>query len=358
MATVTNFLPGPVSICREVRRVFGEVPVSHRADLFAQDCQRVKRLLCELVGACHVEIFLGSGTLANDVIAGQLSLKLGRGLILSNGEFGDRLIDHASRFGLSLEVLRADWGETFDHDDLRRALDRHPETRWLWATHCETSTGALNDARTLKEVCAERDVRLCLDCISSIGTVPVDLRGVYLASGVSGKGLGAFPGLSMVFYNHTVPPAPKLLPRYLDLGFYAAHEGIPFTQSSNLLYALHAAVKRLRPKTRFKELAELSAWLRPRLREIGVMLVTPDAYASPAVITIALPEAANAEMVGRRLEEAGYLLSYKSEYLLKQNWIQICLMGDCTRQEIVPLLDKFEDFFRSGHQANSRIHAG
>ena len=49
--------------------------------------------------------------------------------------------------------------------------------------------------------------------------MPVDLTGVYLASGSSGKGLRAYPGLSMVFYHHEVAPAPDKLPRYLDLGY-------------------------------------------------------------------------------------------------------------------------------------------
>ena len=38
--------------------------------------------------------------MANDAIAGQLSLISGTGLVLSNGEFGNRLIDHATRFRL------------------------------------------------------------------------------------------------------------------------------------------------------------------------------------------------------------------------------------------------------------------
>ena len=97
-------------------------------------------------------------------------------------------------------------------------------------------------------------LKLCLDCISSVGTVPIDLSGVYLASCVSGKGLSSYPGLSMVFYNHEIQPAPKRLPRYLDLGFYAAQEGIPFTHSSNLLAALHTSLKRVNWEDRFGRL--------------------------------------------------------------------------------------------------------
>lgn len=344
LKTRLNLLPGPVGMKPEVRRAFGAIPVSHRAEAFVKDFQHTKRLLCDLLGARQVEIFLGSGTLANDVIAGQLSLKLCRGLILTNGEFGNRLLDHASRFGLSFEVLHEAWGEVFQPEDIRRILDRHPGIEWLWAVHCETSTGILNDVIVLQEICSDRNIRLCLDCISSIGTVPVDLRNVYLASGVSGKGLSALPGLAMVFYNHAVQRAPKLLPRYLDLGLYAAHAGIPFTQSSNLLYALLAALDRRPSKARLKEFVALSSWLRSRLRELGFRIVEPPTHASPAVITLALPDRVSSEAVGRQLEEAGFLLSYRSEYLLKRNWIQICLMGECSQEVIVPLLELLKDF--------------
>jgi aspartate aminotransferase-like enzyme len=313
--------------------------VSHRSEAFVEDFGRTKRLLCQMVGAHHVEILLGSGTLANDAIAAQLSLGSGQGLILSNGEFGDRLLDHAARFGLSHEVLRAEWGDTFACDEVVHRIERYPGITWVWAVHCETSTGVLNDLAMFLEICAPRAIRLCVDCISSIGTVPVDLRGVSLASGASGKGLGAFPGLAMVFYNQKIAPAPRALPRYLDLGLYAVNEGIPFTHSSNLLHALLIALERFEPERRFQEIAELSLWLRSKLRELDFEIVAPGAHASPAVMTIALPRRMNSEKVGRSLEEAGYLLSYRSGYLLRRNWIQTCLMGQCSREELVPLVD-------------------
>ncbi len=334
-----NLLPGPVGTSQAVRQVFAEMPVSHRSEAFVDDFRRTKRLLCKMVGAQHVEILLGSGTLANDAIAAQLSLGSGRGVILNNGEFGERLLDHAVRFGLSYEVLHAEWGDTFDRDEIVRGIERNPGITWVWAVHCETSTGVLNDMAMLSEICVQRGIGLCMDCISSIGTVPVNLRGVHLASGVSGKGLGAFPGLAMVFYNHEIAPAPGALPRYLDLGLYAVNGGIPFTHSSNLLYALQTALKCFEPGRRFQDIAELSSWLRSKLRELDFQIVASDAHASPAVITIALPKPMNSEKVGRSLQEAGYLLSYRSEYLLRRNWIQICLMGQCSQERLVPLVN-------------------
>src|SRR5438105_10317511 len=91
--SAVNFLPGPVTVRRDVRRAFEQAPESHRAEAFVKDFNATKSVLCEMTRAKRVELFLGSGTLANDVIAAQLSLENKRGLILSNGEFGERLID-------------------------------------------------------------------------------------------------------------------------------------------------------------------------------------------------------------------------------------------------------------------------
>jgi len=333
-----SFLPGPVNIRPEIRAALDQLPVSHRCERFKEDFALTKTLLCQLVRAQRVEVLLGSGTLANDVVAGQLALLSAPGIVLSNGEFGCRLKDHAKRFGLVFDALELEWGAVFEREQVRRMLERHRHARWLWACACETSTGVLNDLEMLKELCPGRGVKLCADCISLIGTAPVDLQGVYLASGVSGKGLGAFPGLSMVFCHHQPPSQPERLPRYLDLGYYAAQNGIPFTHSSNLLSSLRAALKRFDSQQPFNEIVELSAWLRPKLRELGFRILAPDAHASPAVTTLVLPENISSQKVGDELQASGFLLSYQSEYLRHRNWIQICLMGDCSRQGLVALL--------------------
>jgi len=338
-----SFLPGPVDIANEVREAFDAPPISHRARSFMGDFRATRQALCKLTNARSVEVLLGSGSLANDVVAGQISLLRQPGLVLSNGEFGHRLVDHARRFGLDYTVYELEWGAVFDPRELR---SRAAATgiKWIWAVHCETSTGVLNDLTALKQVALELDLRLCLDCISSIGTMPVDLDGVYLATCVSGKGLGAFPGLSMVFYNHDLKPAPQDLPRYLDLGFYAEQEGIPFTHSSNLLAALQTAVKRINMDERFPNIVELSVQLRERLSQLGYSIVASHEHASPAVLTLALPAELSSKTVGWQLQKAGYLLSYRSEYLLKRNWIQICLMGEFSRQHLAPLLSILELF--------------
>jgi aspartate aminotransferase-like enzyme len=334
MTAPLNFLPGPITIRDEVRHAMHQAAISHRSTAFGDLLVDTKRRLCELTGTLDVEILLGSGTLANDMVAAQLSMHSGPGLILSNGEFGDRLIDHGRRFGLCARTLAINWGTAFQPSQIEAMFRQQTDTRWLWAVHCETSTGMLNDLTMLKTLCGRRQVALHLDCISSIGTVPVHLPGVTLATGVSGKGLGAYPGLAFVFYHRTMAPSSSL-PRYLDLGLYTISGGIPFTHSSNLMTALHASLQRLYPAARYESIAKQSAWLRTELASLGFQIVAPEEHATPAVITISLPEGLNAAAVGNELAEAGCLVSYQSVYLLKRNWIQICLMGEYTR----PMLD-------------------
>jgi len=333
-----NLLPGPVAVRREVRRAFEQAPESHRGKAFIKDFEATRQILCELTGARQVGLFMGSGTLANDVIAGQLSLEAGRGLILCQGEFGQRLIDQAGRFGLNFDVLEVAWGEVFQLNEIRQKVET-ARPAWLWCVHCETSTGILNDLEPLKSLCSEFQVKLCIDCISSIGTVAVDLQGVFLASCASGKGLRSYPGISMVFYHHTPAGKATKLPRYLDLGYYASQGGIPFTFSSNLLHALHASIRRVPWAKRFEDLVQLSTWLRGKLKELGFDLVGAEQFVSPAVVTIRLPQGLDSVRIGDSMHEAGYLLSYNSEYLRRQNWLQVCLMGDCNKEKLVSLFN-------------------
>jgi aspartate aminotransferase-like enzyme len=301
-------------------------------------------------------LLLGSGTLGNDVVAAQLKLLPGRGVVLSNGEFGDRLIDHAQRMGLDFEILRCKWGEPYDLLAIESFLRENPHRAWLWSVHCETSTGILNDQAGLAAACSRQQLRLCLDCTSSLGTVAVDLRGVYLASSVSGKGLASFPGLSMVFSNHQVV-ADRRLPRYLDLGYYRQNEGVPFTQSSNLVTALRQALLDLQPEERFAALRQLSARLCGQLEALGFELLGAEQDCSPAVLSIVLPESVSSERIGTEMESRGWLLSFRSGYLLERNIIQICLMGTVTEEQCLQMVQAFAEVAAGGYQVpgNQRV---
>ncbi len=329
-----NFLPGPVKLRREVQEALGRPPRSHRSEEFLAVMARIKEQLAQWLKVHYVQILLGSGTLANDVVGAYLRTALGqkKGLVLSNGEFGNRLLDQARRAGLNFEDYSIPWGKGFDYEDIEKQLSKgEGSIQWLWAVHLETSTGVLNDLPRLKALCHRQNIPLAVDCVSSIGAVPVDLSGVYLATGVSGKALCSYPGLSFVFYNQALEGG--RLPRYMDLGLYQQSEGVPFTQSSNLIYALeqalhYAAERELCINQRQGE------WLRAKLQELGFQVLASPEDAAPNILTLVLPREVPSLECGELLEEEGYVLSYRSAYLFQRNWVQICLMGEYEPEEI------------------------
>lgn len=337
-----NFLPGPVWIAPEIRHAFAAPCISHRSQSFVNLMAQVQNDLCCLTHAEHVQILLGSGTLANEVIAAQLSLLQKPGLILANGEFGERLIVNARRAQLNYAALQSPWGTPFEMDSIAQAMAKLLPGSWVWMVHHETSTGMLNPLDAVKDLCAQSGLHLCLDCISSLGAMALDLHGVYLASGVSGKGLGAYPGLSMVFHRDHVQAQAERLPAYLDLGDWVAHGSIPFTHSSNLLNALALALK----SASLERMASIRAnmlWLRAALENSGFPVLVVPKDAGPAVLTLAMKAPGMAQALGEALDFRGYWLNYRSAYLSERNWIQIALFSNPPQkylEKLVRVLDK------------------
>lgn len=333
-----SFLPGPVTCSAAVKAAFEAPAISHRSAEFQDLMNGARNRICELVRVADSALLLGSGTLANDVVAQSLRGLGERGVVLANGEFGERLADHAQRAGLRYEPLRKPWGEAFGEGEIESTL-RRSHAAWLWAVHCETSTGMLSDLEMLKRVCASNGCELCVDCISSIGCQPLDLTGVRLASGASGKGLGAYAGISMVLLGGPAPRPSAPVPRYLNLEYWLRDRSVPFTHSSNLLAALAAALQTGNHAARCEQIERDARWLRHALRMRGLSVLAPEAWASPAVTTLALPRELSSLAVAAALDNEGIQLSAYSGYLVERNWIQVALMGEYDRSALRELPD-------------------
>lgn len=332
-----NFLPGPATISEEVKKAMVAEPFSHRSPEFESLLKSVQRKLTTLTGANDVQLLHGTGTFANDVIAGQLSLMKGKGLILVNGEFSARLTDHANRFNMTFDTLEVEWGNCFEVNQLKRTLEKGAYS-WLWTVLCETSTGVLNDLDLLKELCAHHSIKLAVDGVSALGTVPFSLAGVAYASGVSGKALLSYTGLSFVFLDEEVQKSDQLL-RYLDLGTYVEAGGIPYTQSSNLVSALDTALERYEdPEGAFMIIAERARKVRTAVTQAGLNILAQEENASPAIITITINNDVSAMNLGDTLYLNGFTVHYESAYLRKRNWLQISCVNDVNDKELNAML--------------------
>src|SRR5262249_22562495 len=213
----------------------------------------------------------------------------------------------------------------------------------------ESSTGVLNDLPGLVQVARRYGIRVCADCISSIGAVPLDLSEVYLATAASGKSLGAYAGAAIIFAD-----ARKLtgldtsrVPSYFDLAAALACTGTRYTFPSPTLLALDAAIANYATDERacacYVRYAELGLYVRKQLRRLGLEPLAAEDCAAPVVTTFAPPPGESAEAFVARCHFWGYAIGGQSGYLAARRLVQIATMGAVTRDACAPLFAHLEN---------------
>ena len=360
-------MPGPAQLSRTVADAFARPMMSHRGLKFAEMFGGIRRRLQDMTGQ-PAAIFVGSGTLANEVVGATLAAdrSLKRGLMLVNGEFGRRLSAQAKRLRLDYTVLEWEWGKPWDLAAVAQTLDRNPDINWIWAVHLESSTGLLNDLPALVTIAQARNIKVSVDCVSALGSVPIDLRDVYLAAGVSNKSLGAVAGLSMVFANpDTLGAVDKdHVPAYLDLVESLRVPGPRFTFPSPPVHALLAALDsyataEARAET-FARYRQMGQYIRDELRKLGLPPLVCDAQAAPVVTTFNPPAGCAADAFIQRCLDWGFQIGGESGYLRQRNWLQLATMGAITLDDCRTLFDRLRVWLKrqTGNNGNGNGHGG
>ncbi|MFY0516888.1 aminotransferase class V-fold PLP-dependent enzyme [Lysinibacillus sp. UGB7] len=318
-----TFYPGPVK--QQGMMLYSEL--SHRSQTFEALYERMTNRLLQLSAAKFVATFVGTGTLANEVMLGQLKeQQLGRGLILTNGEFGERLRKQAQRWSLDFDVIEQDWGMKFEKHHVESYLQTNAY-QWLVAVHGETSTGTCNDLEVLIQLTKRYDVKLCVDCISSFGAMPFSLEQCYLATAVSGKAIGALSGLAFVFSEELAKPS-STLPAYVDLANYQLGT-VPFTLPAVLVGNVESALQAY--PARYGQLQQRF----DRLLQLPFMHNQLATSHYPMIMTLRCPGAL--AYLATDLKLNGLFVHGDSKYLRQRNLIQLSVIQPDYEEAIVKL---------------------
>ncbi|KGR74377.1 GNAT family N-acetyltransferase [Ureibacillus sinduriensis] len=304
-----TFYPGPV----KQNVPLSHTNLSHRSSEFMDIYTRMKQQLLKISGANHISTVVGSGTLANDIMLGQLKVNCEKkGLILVNGEFGERLVEQARSWDLPFEQISWEWGMAYETEVTERYL-ASGEIEWLLMVHGETSTGTLNAIEPILEITKRNHVKLCVDCISSFGAMPFSMNELYMATAVSGKAIGAMSGLSFIFSQQLAKEAK--LPSYLNLAKYQ-HSKPPFTVPATLVANMLEALKEYPQRYRLLEQRFME------LQNLGIVEkygIPTNNY--PMIVTLQLPNELNG--LHKDLKLNGILLHADSAYLRERGLMQL-----------------------------------
>jgi alanine-glyoxylate transaminase/serine-glyoxylate transaminase/serine-pyruvate transaminase len=258
----------------------------------------------------------------------------------------------AARFGAQVERLERQWGEVFDPEDVRKAIAANPP-RVVTLVHAETSTGALQPGvAEIASACHDVGALLVLDCVTSLGALPVEIDAwqVDVAYSAGQKGLSAPPGLSPItvseqareaIASRPVPPTSF----YFDLNllgkYWSDTPAYHHTAPISTAYALREALRIVEEEgltQRFERHAANARLLWSGLEGLDLALLVDPPHRLVSLSTPQIPSGRDeAELRRRLLVEFGIEIAGGFGPLAGKIW-RIGLMGHSSRKENVVLL--------------------
>lgn len=229
-----------------------------------------------------------------------------------NGLFGERMCDVATRCGAEVVRVDAPWGSPLDPDAV---LGAHPSPKVIAVVHAETSTGVRNDIEPLGA--GKGDALLLVDCVTSLGGIPLDVDGWGIDIAYSGtqKCLGVPPGLAPLTFGPAAWERRITKPQswYLDLGMLGEYAGAAsgarkyhHTAPISMVYALHAGLGEVLDEgldAVFARHAECGRLLHDGLEKLGFELFAEEGHRLPELTTVKVPAGADDAAVRRELLE-------------------------------------------------------
>lgn len=308
--------PGPSPVAPSVLRALSLPTVGHLDPELFGAMDQIRANLRVILGTQNAATLAVSGTGTSGMEAVLCNLiEPGDGvLVATHGYFGARIAQIAERCGGDVTRVDAPWGEASD-PAAARAAAQGKRIRVLAVVHAETSTGVRQDLAPWGELARELGALLCVDAVTSLGCLPieVDRHGVDGIWSCTQKGLSSTPGLAPVSFS------PRALERirarrspvqsfYLDLQllleFWDAPHGYHHTISSNLLYGLHEATRLVVEEglsARFERHERTSRAFLALARELGLSPFVRDELRLPQLTTLRIPDGVDDLVVRKRL---------------------------------------------------------
>ncbi|MGD8325552.1 MAG: alanine--glyoxylate aminotransferase family protein [Sphingomonadales bacterium] len=299
--------PGPSDVHPRVLNALSRPTIGHLDPVFQEMMENIKALLRYAFCTDNdLTIPLSAPGSAGMEAAFVNLLEPGdKVLILRNGVFGERMRENAIRCSADPIVIDAEWGTSFDLNQVEDAFKAHDNIKALAFVHAETSTGVRTDPQPLAELAHKHGALVIIDAVTSLGGIPLkcdewELDFVY--SGTQ-KCLSAPPGLSPItvspraiekIRNRQNPVQSWFLDLNLIMGYWGGIGGRSYhhTAPVNALYGLQEALEMLKEEgleAAHKRHQLCHRALAAGLEKLGLnLLVHPD-LSLPQLNTVIVP---------------------------------------------------------------------
>jgi aspartate aminotransferase-like enzyme len=170
------------------------------------------------------------------------------------GRWGERWRGILKAYGANIVAVEVPNGKAVQPAMLEEALGKNPDTKAVFATLSETSTGVGHDIAAFGKIVARTEAILIVDGISGLGAMEcrTDAWNIDIHVTGSQKALMMPPGLAFVSVSEKAfkkIDATPVRAFYLDLRRYRkslSESDTPFTPANTLIRAQRASLKRIR----------------------------------------------------------------------------------------------------------------
>ena len=346
------FTPGPTPIPPEALLAMAQPIDYHRSE---DTVALIKDVLEKLKHVFQTEndvLFLtSSGTGAMDGAVANLLCKGDKVLVIRSGKFGERWAEICDVYGVNVHPIDVRWGDSVAPEIVESELSSHPDAKAVFATLCETSTGALHDIEALAEITQHTKTLLVVDAVSALGAddLQMDNWGVDVVVSCSQKGLMTPPGLAFAALNQRAWEAVEQsdLPKYY-LDYRKAHKSglegsVPYTPAVTLLIALQIPLNRICDEgiqNTIKRHHRMALATRNAIKSIGLPLFAT----SPAntLTSIRLPNEIDGKAFVRMMREKHGITYAGGQGELSGKIIRIAHLGWMNENDVIVAISAFE----------------
>ncbi|WP_437192800.1 pyridoxal-phosphate-dependent aminotransferase family protein [Planctomicrobium sp. SH527] len=298
--------PGPSSVSPQVLAALAAPTIGHLDPRFLQLMDETQTMLREVFQTQNRLTIPVSGTGSAGMEACVVNLiePGDRFLVCVNGVFGGRMADVAARAGAEVRKLERPFGEVFDAAEIEAAVKEfRPKVTGI--VHAETSTGALQPVPEISKAVHDGDSLLLLDCVTSLGGLPVLIDEWEVDAAYSGtqKCLSCPPGLSPVTFSERAEKVmdarkSKVASWYLDMSMvrnYWSNQSRAYhhTAPINMNYALHSALVSVLEEglqTRFERHQRNHLALRAGVEALDLKFAVAEECRLPVLNAVTIPD--------------------------------------------------------------------
>ena len=346
MQKEVQMMVGSTAIPERILRAMARPSISHRSKEYSMIQERVTSGLKEILGTSQdVLLLTSSGTGAMEAVIQNLFAYGDEVVVPVQGNFSKLFAEIAQRYGLKVDRVEFELGETADVD---RVMGRvTPSTKAVFVVHNESSTGVYNDLKSFGEALKDSEALLVTDSVSGLGglELKMDEWNIDVALTSSQKALMSPPGLAFVSLSERAWQRIRddNFPSYY-FDFKLAREfnkvnQTPATPSVYTVFAIDEAISMIKEEgleNLYSRHISNTKILTEGIKEAGYKLFARDEnFASPTLTAVSAP--GRARYIVSELAKKGIIVNGGLKPL-QEDIFRVGTMGFVSENDVIAFL--------------------